>query len=173
LPVCQEPIFSLPRSDPETVGVGKTSLSHRLAFDRFDGNYKATIGVDVYNTTVEVEGDATGATMPFGLWDTDGDFGMNIFVNTYLRGASAVVADATRPATIPHLQRLVVGFKDTLPGRPCAAILNKVDLLATPPSISLGDYGSPDFAVSASALTGYGVLPAFAKLAATILRRGL
>jgi hypothetical protein len=54
-----------------------------------------------------------------------------------------------------------------------AAVLNKVDLLAAPPSMSLEDYGSPDFAVSASALTGHGVRPTFAQLAATILRRGL
>lgn len=157
------------------VGVGKTSLSHRLAFDKFDANYKATIGVDVYNTMVEIEGDATGATMQFVLWDTDGDFGMNIFANTYLRGASAavVVADATRPATTPYLKKLVLGFKEVLPSRPCAAILNKVDLLAAPPSMPLEDYGSPDFAASASALTGHGVRPTFAKLAATILRRGL
>jgi small GTP-binding protein len=157
------------------VGVGKTSLSHRLTFDKFDGSYKATIGVDVYTTAVEIEGDAAGATMSFVLWDTDGDFGMSIFADTYLRGASAaiVVADATRPATIPHLQRLVLGFKDILPGRPCAAILNKVDLLAAAPSMALEDYGSPEFAAPASALTGHGVRSTFAKLAATILRRGL
>lgn len=157
------------------VGVGKTSLSHRLAFDKFEGNYKATIGVDVYNTTVEIEGEPTGTTMPFVLWDTDGDFGTSIFANTYLRGASAavVVADATRPLTIPYLKKLVLGFKDMMPGRPCAAILNKVDLLAAPPSMSLEDYGSPDFTAASSALTGHGVRPIFAKLAATIVRRGL
>lgn len=157
------------------VGVGKTSLSRRLALDKFDGNYKATIGVDVYNTTVEIEGDATGATMPFVLWDTDGDFGTSIFASTYLRGASAavIVADATRPQTIPYLEKLVLGFKDELPGRPCAAILNKVDLLDAPPSLSPEDFGSPDFAETTSALTGHGVRPTFARLAATILRRGL
>jgi GTPase SAR1 family protein len=157
------------------VGVGKTSLSRRLALDKFDGNYKATIGVEVHNTTAEIEGDETGATMPFVLWDIDGDFGLHIFAHTYMRGASAavVIADASRPATIPYLEKLVQGFKDMLPGRPCAAILNKVDLLPAPPAMSLGDYGSPDFAASTSALTGYGVRPTFAKLAATILRRGL
>ena len=157
------------------VGVGKTSLSHRLAFDRFDASYKATIGVDIYSTTVEVDGDAAGAAMPFLLWDTDGDFGSTVFAGTYLSGASAavVVADATRPATIPYLQRLVLGFKDMLPGRPCAALLNKVDLLPAPPSMAPEDYGSPDFMASTSALTGHGVRPTFARLAATILRRGL
>ena len=157
------------------VGVGKTSLSHRLAFDKFESNYKATIGVDVYDTTVEIEGDATGATMQFLLWDTDGDFGMNIFANTYLRGASAavLVADATRPITIPHLKKLVLGFREMLPGRPCAAILNKADLLTTTPSMPLADYGEPDFAAPTSALTGHGVRSTFARLAATIQRRGL
>ncbi len=157
------------------VGVGKTSLAHRLAFDKFEGNYKATIGVDVYTTTVAIEGDAGEATLPLVLWDTDGDFGTTIFANTYLNGASAavVVADATRPATIPHLKKLVIGFKDLLPGRPCAAILNKVDLLPAAPSLSPEDYGSPDLAIATSALTGEGVRPAFARLAATLLHRGL
>src|SRR5436305_3596408 len=129
------------------VGVGKTSLSRQLAFNKFEGNYKSTIGVDVYNTTVEVEGDATNATMQFVLWDTDGDFGINIFANTYLRGASAavVVADATRSATIVHLNKLVLGFKELLPSRPCVAILNKIDLLEASPSMPLEAYGSPDF----------------------------
>lgn len=109
------------------------------------------------------------------LWDTDGDFGTSIFANTYLRGAAAavVVADATRPQTIPYLEKLVLGFKDELPGRPCAALINKVDLLAAPPAVSADDFGSPDFAESVSALTGHGVRQTFARLAATIRRRGL
>jgi hypothetical protein len=37
----------------------------------------------------------------------------------------------------------------------------------------LEDYCSPNFAASTSALTGEGVRPTFAKLAAVILRRGL
>jgi Ras-related protein Rab-22 len=158
------------------VGVGKTSLSHRLAFNKFDRSYKATIGVVVYNANVEIEGGAAGDTMPLVLWDTDGDFGMHIFENTYLRGASAavIVADATRPVTIPHLKRLVLGFKDRLPGRPCAAILNKADLLAGAlPSMSPDDYGSPDFTTLTSALSGDGVQPTFSRLAAIMLRRGL
>lgn len=157
------------------VGVGKTSLSRRLAFEMFDGNYKATIGVDIYHTRVKLDDAPNGEELPFILWDTDGDFGMNIFANTYLRGASAavVVADATRPQTIPYLQKLVLGFRDEMPGRPCAALLNKVDLLETPPSISPGEFGSPDFAEPVSALTGHGVRGAFTKLATTILRRGL
>src|SRR5450755_1950277 len=56
---------------------------------------------------------------------------------------------------------------------PCAALLNKVDLLGTPPSMLLEDYCSPNFAASTSALTGEGVRPTFSKLAAVILRRGL
>jgi hypothetical protein len=56
---------------------------------------------------------------------------------------------------------------------PCAALLNKVDLLGTPLSMLLEDSCSPNFAASTSALTSEGVRPTFSKLAAVILRRGL
>lgn len=41
------------------IGVGKTSLLRRLAFDRFESDYKTTIGVDIISHDVTLpKGDA-------------------------------------------------------------------------------------------------------------------
>ena len=82
------------------IGVGKTSLARRLVFDRFDGDYKTTIGVDVLTCDIVLSEACRNETLRLVLWDTDGDFGQAIFSTMYVAGASAavVVADATRPA---------------------------------------------------------------------------
>ena len=55
------------------IAVGKTSIAKRLVFDRFDSDYKTTIGVNVLSHEVTVY--AGGANkMRLVIWDTDGDF---------------------------------------------------------------------------------------------------
>lgn len=162
------------------IGVGKTSLANRLAFGRFETSYKATIGVDIYTTTAALPG---AKTMPLVLWDTDGDFGLSIFRTVYLKGASGalIVADVTRPASLDQMAALIAGFRKALPGRPCAAVLNKSDLVAgesgepgsgVPPDLLARARGA-DVVSLASARTGHGVTGLFAELAATIERRSL
>lgn len=170
------------------IGVGKTSLANRLAFDRFETSYKATIGVDIYTTTAILPGDAK--PMPLVLWDTDGDFGLSIFRTVYLKGASGalIVADVTRPASLDQMAALIAGFREALPGRPCAAVLNKSDLVSEsgepgsgpPPEVLakvmakvMAKAQGADVVAPASARTGHGVAGLFADLAATIVRRSL
>jgi len=151
------------------IGVGKSSLARRLVFDRFETEYKTTIGVDVLTyelTTAE-------GPLKLILWDTDGDFGASIFETVYLRGASAavIVADASRPATLVKMASLARGFAERLPGRELTAVINKIDLVDAPPPIPPEmDAAS---VVRTSARTGEGVIEMFASLAAGILRRGL
>ncbi|MGF3024194.1 Rab family GTPase [Methylobacterium aquaticum] len=163
------------------IGVGKTSLANRLAFGRFETSYKATIGVDIYTTTAPLPGGAKA--MPLVLWDTDGDFGLSIFRTVYLKGASGalIVADVTRPASLDQMAALIAGFREALPGRPCAAVLNKSDLVAgdsgepgsgAPPDLLARARGA-DVVALASARTGHGVAGLFAELATTIQRRSL
>jgi len=155
------------------IGVGKTSLANRLAFDRFETSYKATIGVDIYTTTAPVPG--RPAPMPLVLWDTDGDFGLSIFRTVYLKGASGalIVGDLTRPTSLDQMAALIAGFREALPGRPCAAILNKSDLVeSAAPGLTARARGA-DAVALASARTGQGVAAIFADLAATIERRSL
>ena len=154
------------------IAVGKTSLAKRLVFDRFDTDYKTTIGVNVLSHDLRLPG---GETTRLVVWDTDGDFSHAIFRTTYILGASAaiIVADASRPATMEKMAGLADAFEERLPGRPMMLVLNKIDLVApgaAPPDVpSL----SRRELVRASAMTGEGVAAMFENLAETIRRRGL
>lgn len=155
------------------IGVGKTSLAKRLVFDRFDGTYKTTIGVDVLTYDIALSPACNNETMRLVLWDTDGDFGQAIFSTMYVAGASGaiVVADATRPASFERMGGLLKMFRERFPGRPALAIINKIDLMT--PGVILPETGDLHGAgrTLSSALTGEGVAEAFRSIAETIWRR--
>jgi len=151
------------------IGVGKTSLANRLVFDRFDNDYKTTIGVNVLTHDVALPGDCGGGTMRLVLWDTDGDFGHVLFSTTYVLGAAGaiVVSDATRPDSVAHMDRLASGFEDRMPGRPVCRVVNKIDLLTgEAPAAKAG-------ARLVSARTSEGVGALFVEMGAAIHRRSL
>ena len=154
------------------MGVGKTSILYRLVHDRFDGQYKTTLGVEILS--YDVPASATGADEPMRLvlWDTDGDFGTRIFDTVYVAGASAaiIVSDATRPQTITRMNELASSFASRFPGRPYKSLVNKIDLAeatAQTDGLALSNVAR------VSAKTGAGITEAFADLAATIHRRRL
>src|SRR5450755_4240824 len=101
------------------IGVGKSSLAKRLVFNKFDSDYKTTIGVDILTHELALPGLPLPVTAKLLLWDTDGDFGQHIFKSVYLAGASGaiVVSDASRPQTIQIMFDLAAGFVEKLPGR--------------------------------------------------------
>jgi Ras-related protein Rab-7A len=156
------------------IGVGKTSIVRRLAFDKFDGTYKATLGTDVYR--YEVEPPPGGQPFHFIVWDTDGNFGDSIFKHVYVKQAHAalIIGDVSRRTTLEHMVRLGEGFMDALPGRPFSYVVNKIDLLNPGESIN-GPPGldTPEFPiVKTSAKTGEHVRQAFHDIATIIQRRG-
>ena len=155
------------------IGVGKTSLAKRLVFDKFDGTYKTTIGVDVLTYDIALSPACNNETMRLVLWDTDGDFGQAIFSTMYVAGASGaiVVADATRPASFERMGSLLKTFRERFPGRPALAIINKMDLV--PAGSKMPETGDLHGAAHTlgSALTGEGVAQAFRSIAETIWRR--
>ena len=112
------------------IGVGKTSLARRCVFDKFDADYKTTIGVDVLTHDTELGPECESEVLRLVLWDTDGDFGSRIFETVYLAGASGaiIVADASRPGTLVKMTTLADRFAEQLPGRPVVMIVNKIDL---------------------------------------------
>lgn len=64
------------------MGVGKTSILYRLIYNRFEGQYKSTLGVEILSHDVApADG---GDPMRLVLWDTDGDFGTQIFDTVYV-----------------------------------------------------------------------------------------
>lgn len=156
------------------IGVGKSSLARRLVFDRFSGDYKPTIGVEVYR--YEVKPDLVGAPTSLILWDTDGNFGDAIFRHVYLKQAAAalIVADQSRPDTVDSMIRLAKGFAEVLPGRIVHFILNKSDLINDEQRLELdARLGATQIPViRTSALSGCHVEEAFVLTAQAIVRRG-
>lgn len=157
------------------MGVGKTSILYRLVHDRFDGQYKTTLGVEVLSYDVPVGLAGGGEPARLILWDTDGDFGMRIFETVYVAGASAaiIVSDVTRPQTVKHMVELARRFESKFPGRPYKALINKIDLADTAQAAEdIGEYGLPHIK-AVSAKSGIGIAESFADLAETIRRRQL
>lgn len=157
------------------IGVGKSSLARRLAFDQFEGDYKPTLGVDVYRYEVPKSADTETPASTLIIWDTDGNLGDNIFQHVYMREAAAalIVGDVTRSGTLETMISLSDEFRRSFPGRYCAFITNKIDMLTdpgdpkTPPE--LRETRIPIFPTSAK--TGSNVKFAFHEAAAAIHRR--
>jgi len=156
------------------IGVGKSSIVERLVFDRFELEYKPTIGVDVYR--YEIPANEARPAVSLIIWDTDGNFGDTIFRHVYMKEASAalVVGDLSRRETLETMSRLGQGFEEALPGRHVSFILNKVDLIGTDGDDefvrSLNQSGRD--IVKTSAKTGENVQYAFLHTADAIIRRG-
>ncbi len=157
------------------IGVGKSSIVQRLVFDRFEMNYKPTIGVDVYR--YQVPETPTRPGMALIVWDTDGNFGEQIFRHVYMREASAavIVGDVTRPHTLETLAALADGFREALPGRTLSLVLNKLDLLAPGGDLAIPEMltrpGMPLHRTSAK--TGLNITSVFSETADAIDRRRL
>jgi GTPase SAR1 family protein len=153
------------------IGVGKSSLARRFVFDKFDADYRTTIGVDVLTHDVDLGAPCDNAHLKLVLWDTDGDFGSRIFETVYLAGASGaiVVADATRPATLVKMAGLARGFDDNFPGRPVVSIVNKIDL--APNARDMGAASELGELLFSSAKTGEGVEELFLSLGRAVWRR--
>ena len=156
------------------IGVGKSSIVKRLVFDRFDVDYKPTLGVDIYRYDVPAGNGADA--LSFIIWDTDGNFGEAMFRHVYMKEASAafIVGDVTRRATLDTMLSLSVGFRENFPGRYQGLIVNKMDLVEGEPVQlpSVLAEGRRD-TFHTSALSGANVALAFQTAAAEILRRGL
>ncbi|MBS0222485.1 MAG: hypothetical protein JSR91_17285 [Proteobacteria bacterium] len=157
------------------MGVGKTSILYRLVHDRFDGQYKTTLGVEVLSYDVPIDAVGGGEPTRLVLWDTDGDFGTRIFETVYIMGASAaiIVSDVTRPQTVPRMVEFARGFEARFPGRPYKALVNKIDLAKSVGSVGPIGELTPSNVNYVSAKTGDGIAESFAELAETIRRRQL
>lgn len=159
------------------IGVGKTSLARRLVLDKFDYDYKATIGVDVYTHQVSIEADGKPVSIKLLIWDIDGDFGESIFKQIYIRGATSalVIGDGSRLATLTSVAALGQRFSEYFPGRPISLIINKTDLVAESDLPRLMEplrfLGAP--IVATSAKTGANVQTSFETVARAAYERGL
>ncbi|MGH1352062.1 MAG: Rab family GTPase [Methyloligellaceae bacterium] len=157
------------------IGVGKTSIARRLVFNRFESQYKATIGVDIYTHDIDIPDQ--NHTIKLAIWDIDGDFDDSVFNHIYTKGASSalVIGDASRPHTQTSMQRLAEGFSERLPGRPIAFALNKMDLAPEDYKMNLPEaFLKPQMPfMLTSAKTGENINSIFFYLAETTFLRNL
>lgn len=156
------------------IGVGKSSLARRLVFDKFEFDYKPTIGVDVYR--FDVAATDTRGPMSLILWDTDGNFGDAIFKHIYMKEAVAavVVGDIARAPTLDTMVKLGRGFSEAFPGRHIGYIVNKSDLVSDPDAVLLPHELTRrgQSLIRTSAKSGALVRNAFIDAADCIARRG-
>ena len=158
------------------IGVGKSSIARRLVFDRFESDYKPTLGVDVYSYEIEPgPGPQPGPGAKFIIWDTDGNFGDNILSHIYIKQAAGalIVGDVTRSTTLDSMLQLGRSFMSAMPGRYCGFLVNKSDLAGTTADLPPALAHSPIPIVHTSAKTGENVKEAFRGAADAIRRRRL
>ena len=103
------------------MAVGKTSIVRRLVLDRFEGDYKGTLGHDIFVYSLTELGPARDQSLELVIWDTDGGLGASAFhLDAAVRGASAViiVGDVTRPRTLGTMAILTRECDKQLPRPP-------------------------------------------------------
>eukprot|EP01137_Pigoraptor_chileana_P021883 Opistho-2@86152 len=124
--------------------VGKTSVLNRFSKNKFDINYKATIGVDFVVEDYQI------LNTPFSLhvWDTAGQERFKSIARSYFRGAHAimVVFDLSDPQTLTSTQRWLDDAIRENPRRSLLVFLvgNKRDKVKGASSLPPGQPALPD-----------------------------
>ena len=82
--------------------VGKTSLVQRFIKNRFQANYKLTVGVDILTKDVEFR---SGELATLSIWDIGGQQRFEFIRSTFYKGAAGalLVFDLTKRATFDKL----------------------------------------------------------------------
>lgn len=115
-------------------GVGKTSLTRRFVYEKFDDAYLSTIGVKVNQKLLPPVKASSGEMVQhnFLIWDIEGiEESPTRPVSNYFIGASGaiVVCDLTRPDTIEALQDIIGRFRKVCPSAAMLIAGNKSDLV--------------------------------------------
>lgn len=160
------------------MAVGKTSILRCVTDQPFEGNYKGTLGHDIYVHKLSGFGADGKHEMELVIWDTDGGLGTTIFQHdAAVKGAAAaiIVGDVSRRRTLVTMAALAKKCDEFLPGRHVHFLFNKIDLLgdATDVAVPTELAAFPHPIVKTSALTGDNIKEAFADAANAIVRRGL
>lgn len=110
--------------------VGKTSLTYRYASNRFDEDYRMTLGMNLVtkNITLTYEGKET--SIQLSIWDTGGQSSFASLLPMYYRGAlgALMVYDLTKRKTFESLDKWINDVKEHCNEIPIVIIGNKKDL---------------------------------------------
>jgi small GTP-binding protein len=150
--------------------VGKSSLILRFVEDRFDKEYKASIGVDIMSKTINIEEKVARLV----IWDIASQEKFKRFRSSFYQQVSGVllVFDLTRPETLESAGDWIREVKEHAESIEIVLIGNKCDLV-TQRQITRDDVQKwiDRFAchyIETSALTGAGVEEAFQELTSRI-----
>ena len=115
-----------------TFGVGKTSLVRRFVYDKYDDEYKSTIGAKVSQKRLVPLENSRKELIQFNflVWDIEGVEKATPQVNHYLLGAHGflLIGDLTREETIGALPAISEFARKIAPGAPLVLAGNKADL---------------------------------------------
>jgi small GTP-binding protein len=156
--------------------VGKTSLVYRFIEDKFRGNYKSTLGVNLLKKDMKIKefGDVSAQ-----IWDLGGQESFRSLRKLYLEGANGalVIYDCTKRSSFEKLEDWILDFKDARGDEPLILIGNKTDLTDTikvqeSEGLELAKSYNMEFILT-SAKTGSNVENAFKEIINIILEKSL
>lgn len=148
--------------------VGKTSLLSRFMYDKFDTQYKATVGIDFMSKTIYL----SDRTIRLQLWDTAGQERFRTLVPSYIRDSNVavVVYDVTDAKTFEAAGKWIEDVQAERQGQALIVLVgNKCDLQdQRQVSKEEGEEKARHVGAifkEASAKQGYNVKPLFKKIA--------
>ena len=109
--------------------VGKTSLVQRFIKNRFQANYKLTVGVDILTKDVEFR---SGEIATLSIWDIGGQQRFEFIRSTFYKGAAGalLVFDLTREQTYTETRKWLTEIRQFAGENiPFVLIGNKADLI--------------------------------------------
>jgi len=108
--------------------VGKTSLVQRFIKNRFQANYKLTVGVDILTKDVEFR---QGEIATLSIWDIGGQQRFEFIRSTFYKGAAGtlLVFDLTREQTYTEIRKWLTEIRQFAGDIPFVLIGNKADLI--------------------------------------------
>ncbi|MFW9828563.1 MAG: Rab family GTPase [Candidatus Thorarchaeota archaeon] len=108
--------------------VGKTSLVQRFIKNRFQANYKLTVGVDILTKDVEFR---QGEIATLSIWDIGGQQRFEFIRSTFYKGAAGtlLVFDLTREQTYSEIRKWLTEIRQFAGDIPFVLIGNKADLM--------------------------------------------
>ncbi|XP_022217674.2 ras-related protein Rab-34 isoform X2 [Drosophila obscura] len=152
--------------------VGKTAIANRFCYDKFQSNYKATIGVDFELENFNI----LGHNYCLEMWDTAGQERFKCIAGAYYRNASVIVAtyDMSRRDTLESAKKwLASALNYNSSHRPLVFLVGtKADLLTKEEFMRMERLAGMAAAElnaeywSVSARSGFNVTELFQRLAA-------
>ena len=90
--------------------VGKTSIVHRFVENKFRGNYKATLGVNLLKKEVDLCDDGIVSAQ---IWDLGGQENFKSLRKLYLEGSNGalIIFDLTSKKTFEKLNEWIQDFR--------------------------------------------------------------